>query len=92
MTKWGRRDRVASLFCALLAGAVVLGAASTGWAAGGGVEASTEVNAFSGAFQTKVPIGVPAFRGIEPKLALQYSSTRRERARGRGLVARRACR
>ncbi len=35
----------------------------------------TTVAAVSGAFQTKVPIGVSPYHGLEPKLALEYNSS-----------------
>jgi RHS repeat-associated protein len=62
---WAARALLATLL--LLGGPAAAGPA-------GGLEASTEVNAFTGAFQTSVPIGVPAYRGLEPKLALSYDS------------------
>lgn len=34
------------------------------------------VTAWNGSFQTSIPIAVPAFRGIEPKLSLSYDSSR----------------
>jgi RHS repeat-associated protein len=36
---------------------------------------STQVVAFSGGFMTTVPIGVPTFRGLEPKVSLAYMSS-----------------
>jgi RHS repeat-associated protein len=73
MTMRSDRVRVALALGSVLTLVALLGS-PTPAAAGAGVEATTEVNAFTGSFQTRVPIGVPAFRGIEPRLALQYSS------------------
>ncbi|HEY3358725.1 MAG TPA: VCBS repeat-containing protein, partial [Polyangia bacterium] len=44
-------------------------------AAAGETGAQTTVNAFSGALTSSIPIGVPGFRGLEPKLELAYSSS-----------------
>jgi RHS repeat-associated protein len=35
---------------------------------------STQVNSFDGSFESAIPIGVPGFRGLEPKLGLSYRS------------------
>ncbi|HEY3353039.1 MAG TPA: FG-GAP-like repeat-containing protein [Polyangia bacterium] len=60
------RTRVAIVIC----GALVAGAGSAR------AEGSdTQVDAFTGRFTTSVPIGVPPFRGLEPAVALQYSSS-----------------
>ena len=46
--------------------------AAQSWASVGG-----SVDAFSGAFATGVSIGIPAFRGLEPRLSLVYNSSGR---------------
>ncbi len=40
-------------------------------------KASERVSSFAGSFSQVLPIEVPAFRGLEPKLALSYSSEAR---------------
>ncbi|HEY3354703.1 MAG TPA: FG-GAP-like repeat-containing protein [Polyangia bacterium] len=55
--------------------------ASAGAAKDQGSGPSTTVNASAGSLISEVPIGAPTFRGIEPKLALSYSS-----AAGNGVV------
>jgi hypothetical protein len=37
-------------------------------------KASEQVSAFYGSFSHSIPIEVPGFRGLEPKIALSYSS------------------
>ena len=52
--------------------ALALGTAPIGaWAA---ERAADQVSGFAGSFSTGVPIQVPAFRGLEPRLSLGYSS------------------
>jgi RHS repeat-associated protein len=74
MTMKSRSRGVAWFLGAALCGALVLGGAVPAAAAGASAQSTTEVNAFTGAFQSRVPIGVPGFRGLEPKLAVQYAS------------------
>ncbi|HEY3352406.1 MAG TPA: FG-GAP-like repeat-containing protein, partial [Polyangia bacterium] len=64
----GRSVWVVGAMMALLVGA-------SAPAAAGAAGAETTVNAFSGALTSSIPIGVPGFRGLEPKLELGYSSS-----------------
>jgi RHS repeat-associated protein len=66
------RALLRTLTIAGVLGALVATAAAA--PAGQGSGGSTEVNAFTGVFQTSVPIGVPGFRGLEPRLQLAYVS------------------
>jgi RHS repeat-associated protein len=52
----------------------LMGAAVAALCASSPARADTQVNAFSGDLTSSVPIAVPAFRGLEPKLSLGYSS------------------
>ncbi len=45
---------------------------------------SQEVDPYFGSYSTQVPIEVPAFHGLEPKLQLQYNSTKRNGLLGVG--------
>jgi RHS repeat-associated protein len=59
--------RVLASFVPWLVGGLIIGAAAR-------APAETEVEAFSASFRTSVPIGLPSYQGLEPKLSLQYMS------------------
>ncbi|MBI2390615.1 MAG: hypothetical protein HYV09_13575, partial [Deltaproteobacteria bacterium] len=65
-----RRSGVLSHASFIAAASVVILAASTARAEGSG-----EVDTFYGSFGTEVPVEVPVFHGLEPRLKLAYSST-----------------
>jgi RHS repeat-associated protein len=54
--------------------AVICGAPAQVWAV---EKASEQVSSYFGSFSQAIPIEVPAFRGLEPELALTYSSETR---------------
>jgi RHS repeat-associated protein len=53
----------------------LMGAAMAALCASSPARADTQVNAFSGDLTSSVPIEVPAYHGLEPKLSLGYSSS-----------------
>ncbi|HEY3356583.1 MAG TPA: RHS repeat-associated core domain-containing protein [Polyangia bacterium] len=66
--RWGAPGLTGACLAALLVSASAPVAAAEG-------RDETTVNAFAGSLQSSIPIGVPGFHGLEPKLALTYSSS-----------------
>jgi RHS repeat-associated protein len=68
----------------MLGGLVLLTSALGAWTAGAVEKGSQQVSPFYGSFSYAIPIEVPPFRGLEPSLALGYSSEGRNDLAGVG--------